>query len=556
MHEESCITSCCNQKKQEGYMKKSEKIVLVLIVVTFIVVICYQYNSYKGIKQEIASMEATLSSINDTLAVNTDYLNKMNSDASQLSESISNAVNTDYLNKMNSDAIQLSESIGNKVESVSQAVDYAAKKIETTANKTYDNLLLQTNKLDAINDQLNIKTTELIDYIDKLIGDNSIESMLLFLSNNDTSFDVKDAMYMRIIAQYPSNRALFDEYISFLEDNNAEQLYYYDLHSLLSSALYSTDIEEIPGLLEEISTVNLILEEKNSTGTAVLTDGWSSLYKSFEEEAEDFDEDTFKVLYESLTDYYNILSSTTFEIDSQYQYAQYIFSLYSSYSEYITYANKLLEMNYEDLIRLYSNSNSIWNALMTQFMSRDKNDDGVYLHVIDDMMSSINNKGKAICLRFERLLQEEISEELDSLESKIQENDLMISSYSINDYLSSQINALSSIATMPESFETIKRYSAYTTKYQRALYVAYQEWAAEILSRCEKAKNNVRKENALKELFDIGYFNIDTALLIPQLQSWYNKICTQTVIEKSSIPLESLVGTIHVMGLSDMENVQ
>lgn len=556
MHEESCITSCCNQKKQEGYMKKSEKIVLVLIVVTFIVVICYQYNSYKGIKQEIASMEATLSSINDTLAVNTDYLNKMNSDASQLSESISNAVNTDYLNKMNSDAIQLSESIGNKVESVSQAVDYAAKKIETTANKTYDNLLLQTNKLDAINDQLNIKTTELIDYIDKLIGDNSIESMLLFLSNNDTSFDVKDAMYMRIIAQYPSNRALFDEYISFLEDNNAEQLYYYDLHSLLSSALYSTDIEEIPGLLEEISTVNLILEEKNSTGTAVLTDGWSSLYKSFEEEAEDFDEDTFKVLYESLTDYYNILSSTTFEIDSQYQYAQYIFSLYSSYSEYITYANKLLEMNYEDLIRLYSNSNSIWNALMTQFMSRDKNDDGVYLHVIDDMMSSINNKGKAICLRFERLLQEEISEELDSLESKIQENDLMISSYSINDYLSSQINALSSIATMPESFETIKRYSAYTTKYQRALYVAYQEWAAEILSRCEKAKNNVRKENALKELFDIGYFNIDTALLIPQLQSWYNTICTQTVIEKSSIPLESLVGTIHVMGLSDMGNVQ
>ena len=56
-------------------------------------------------------------------------------------------------------------------------------------------------------------------------------------------------------------------------------------------------------------------------------------------------------------------------------------------------------MNYEDLVRLYSNSNSIWNALMTQFMSRDKNDDGVYLHVIDDMMSSINNKGKAICLR-------------------------------------------------------------------------------------------------------------------------------------------------------------
>lgn len=537
-------------------MKKSEKLVLVLIVVTFIVVICYQYNSYKGIKQEIASMEATLSSINDTLAVNTDYLNKMNSDASQLSESISNAVNTDFLNKMNSDAIQLSESIGNKVESVSQAVDYAAKKIETTANKAYDNLLLQTNKLEAINDQLNIKTTELIDYIDKLIGGNSIESMLLFLSNSDTSFDVKDAMYMRIIAQYPSNRALFDEYISFLEDNNAEQLYYYDLHSLLSSALYSTDIEEIPGLLEEISTVNLILEEKNSTGTAVLTDGWSSLYKSFEEEAEDFDEDTFKVLYESLTDYYNILSSTTFEIDSQYQYAQYIFSLYSSYSEYISYANKLLEMNYEDLIRLYSNSNSIWNALMTQFMSRDKNDDGVYLHVIDDMMSSINNKGKAICLRFERLLQEEISEELDSLESKIQENDLMISSYSINDYLSSQINALSSIATMPESFETIKRYSAYTTKYQRALYVAYQEWAAEILSRCEKAKNNVKKEKALKELFDIGYFNIDTALLIPQLQSWYNTICTQTIIEKSSIPLESLVGTIHVMGLSDMENVQ
>ena len=131
------------KKNKRGIMKKVKNSSRVDCCNFYCSNMLFNTNSYKGIKQEIASMEATLSSINDTLAVNTDYLNKMNSDAIQLSESISNAVNTDYLNKMNSDAIQLSESIGNKVESVSQAVDYAAKKIETTANKAYDNLLLR-----------------------------------------------------------------------------------------------------------------------------------------------------------------------------------------------------------------------------------------------------------------------------------------------------------------------------------------------------------------------------------------------------------------------------
>ena len=122
--------------------------------------------------------------------------------------------------------------------------------------------------------------------------------------------------------------------------------------------------------------------------------------------------------------------------------------------------------------------------------------------------------------------------------------------------IQTKIATLSNIATTDESYNILERYSNYVGKYQRALYVSYQEWAANILSKSDEAIDEAKTENDLKALFDAGYFDIDSSLLIPQLKTWYDSLCTDSTIEKSNIPLKSLVGEIHIMGLDDMENVQ
>lgn len=448
------------------------------------------------------------------------------------------------------------ENLGSQVTSISSDLQSASNSFETAASNVYDDLESHSSKLETINTEITEKTGELIEYIDTLMVQKTVDEMLSIIANGDWPISTKDAMYMRIIAQDPTNKTVFNQYIDFLNEIEAEEVYYYDLHSLLSSVLYSLDIEEIPVLLDEIDCVNSILEEKVQNGNNLLTESWNSLYYAFEKQAENFDGETFAEICDSLNDYYGLLSTTTTEIDLQFSFSQYIYSFYKSYAEYVSYADRLLESDYGTLNPLYVSANNVWITVMTQFLSRDKSDDGVFSRVLETMLEEIKKKGSSVNLHFENLLCQEIRKELVSAERKIQNDDLNLSLFEKTGTLQSKIATLSTIASTPESFNLLDRYAQYAERYQRALYVAYQEWAANILSKSEVAVDEAKTENDLKALFDAGYFSIDSNLLIPQLKTWYDSLCTSSMIEKSTIPLEKLVGEIHPKGLNDMENLQ
>ena len=448
------------------------------------------------------------------------------------------------------------ENLGSQVTSISSDLQSASNSFETAASNVYDDLESHSSKLETINTEITEKTGELIEYIDTLMVQKTVDEMLSIIANGDWPISTKDAMYMRIIAQDPTNKTVFNQYIDFLNEIEAEEVYYYDLHSLLSSVLYSLDIEEIPVLLDEIDCVNSILEEKVQNGNNLLTESWNSLYYAFEKQAENFDGETFAEICDSLNDYYGLLSTTTTEIDLQFSFSQYIYSFYKSYAEYVSYADRLLESDYGTLNPLYVSANNVWITVMTQFLSRDKSDDGVFSRVLETMLEEIKKKGSSVNLHFENLLCQEIRKELVSAERKIQNDDLNLSLFEKTGTLQSKIATLSTIASTPESFNLLDRYAQYAERSQRALYVAYQEWAANILSKSEVAVDEAKTENDLKALFDAGYFSIDSNLLIPQLKTWYDSLCTSSMIEKSTIPLEKLVGEIHPKGLNDMENLQ
>lgn len=446
------------------------------------------------------------------------------------------------------------DKINQEVSKLTEQINAVASNIEKTNVMASNMSEAALSNLNNIHKQINDKTEDFIGYLDGLMENRSVDEMLSVIASGNWADSVKDAMYMRIIAQYPASENAFKEYLGFLNEIGAGMVYYYDLHTVLSSALYSVDIEDIPALISEIDSVNIIIETSGQNNTQLLTEVWSTIYEAFESVAKNFEGNRLTELYESLTEYHGMLSSTTIEIDNQYEYAQYIYSLYSSYKEYISFADGLLTEDFDTLHSMYSTSNSIFTTLITQFMSRDKDKDGVFSDAIVKMFKEIEAKGKAVNLRFENQLQREFRFKLSVAQNEIEKNDLNPSLYHVSGELQSLATLLSSLATSEVSYNLLDVYSKYLAKYQRALYVSYQEWAAQILSKADKAVKKARQEKILQILFDEGYFNIDSSLLIPQLKTWYDSLCTETIIEKSSTPFESLVGKIHLMTLSDMEN--
>lgn len=518
-------------------------------IIIVMVALCLLFGCTKGIISDntTTQTEVMFENIKQEVEQLTDQINGFASTiekTSLMSSNMTDNVLSD-LSKISDNALNVSSNMGT-----------VAEVMEKTASKTFEELMAQSNTLHNTYEQLNNKTEEFIVYVDGLMKNRSVDEMLSVLSDGNWTDNVKDAMYMRIIAQNPTNEIAFNKYLEFLKEIEAGLVYYYDLHSLLSSALYTVNIENIPSLISEIDKVNSIIDNYVQDDTQILIDGWNNIYEAFEAVSKNFEGKRFTELYESLSEYHELLSSTTIEIDSQYEYAQYINSLYSNYRDYINFADRLLKADYDTLFSMYSTANGIWTTLMTQFMSRDTSKDGVFSNTIEEMLKEIESKGKAINNRFENLLSIEFAYTLVVAQRKIEDNDLIPSLYEVSGDLQSLATVLSSIATTDESYKYLDEYSQYLAKYQRALYVAYQEWAAHILSNVNKAVEKAKTEKKLQILFDEGYFDIDSSLLTPQLKTWYDSLCSQTIIEKSSTPFESLVGTIHTMSLSDMRKIK
>lgn len=520
------------------------------VFIVLVVSVCLLFGCAKDIttaNSEIKQAEISIDKINQEVSKLTEQINAVASNIEKTNVMASN---------MSEAALSDLNNINEKAVSVSASMEAVVQVMEKTASKTFEELISRANALDNIHKQINDKTEDFIGYLDGLMENRSVDEMLSVISNGNWADSVKDAMYMRIIAQYPASENAFNEYLGFLNEIGAGVVYYYDLHTVLSSALYSVDIEDIPALISEIDSVNNIIEASGQNNTQLLTEVWSNIFEEFESVAKNFEGNRLTELYESLTEYHGMLSSTTIEMDNQYEYAQYIYSLYSSYKEYISFADGLLTEDFDTLHSMYSTSNSIFTTLITQFMSRDKEKDGVFSDAIVKMFKEIEAKGKAVNLRFENLLQREFGFKLSVAQNEIEKDDLNPSLYHVSGELQSLATLLSSLATSEVSYNLLDEYSKYLAKYQRALYVSYQEWAAQILSKANKALEKAKPEKKLQILFDEEYFNIDSSLLIPQLKTWYDSLCTETIIEKSSTPFESLVGKIHLMTLSDMGNIK
>lgn len=96
------------------------------------------------------------------------------------------------------------------------------------------------------------------------------------------------------------------------------------------------------------------------------------------------------------------------------------------------------------------------------------------------------------------------------------------------------------------------------SKVQKDIYTAqfteYQLWASEILSNASKVKDVYRKEDRLEALYDLGYFEINPSLLIPQLSTVYNAIDWADMKDKSIYTVDQLIKKYNpvIKGIGDV----
>lgn len=372
----------------------------------------------------------------------------------------------------------------------------------------------------------------------------------LMAQDEEKSIILRDTCYLNAISRDPGNSTYFEEYVSFLDKNNMEYAYYYNLYSLLVSKAYEADSTELVVIDSEITLLDEKLGCIIAEADAKATTMWNEKYKDFIALADDepFSIDRFNTYSDALVSLYSLITDPTDETQNEYEYVLYLKSLGDTYFRIDGVASFIINNFSEDVFEsFYSIYCQMYTEALSDFVTRDETYDAEYSLVIKNVETDILNKNKAISNLYEKLLIKKAEMLFPANTNKLKENYKSLSN------LSPIISVLSEFSSS-EALEIIQRYYALSENTRKQMFSEYQKKASKILSKVDAGIKNVDKKEKLKYLFQNGFFNIDTSLLIPQLLTWYNSFDIEKIKKDSTSTYAILITSypISQLTLEDM----
>lgn len=368
-------------------------------------------------------------------------------------------------------------------------------------------------------------------------------------SNNDE----KDAYYLIAIQNDPSNTRYFNDYLDFLQDIDAPYAYYYDFYFMLGDMLYDTTAENVPTILGYMDVVEGLMGEMDSKGdTSGLSAAWDTVYSEYLAFADmsAFDYDQFSDVVGLLDSIYTASSSPSDEMTQQFSDVLYVSAFADGYVSVANMRDQLKSVSLEQLELLYSSFSNTANAVLSEFLTRNVADDGVFSDLISSWQKAIMGCIVEVTSYYEALLTQKADELLNA-----DFNDMSLGErYDFINHNQSLFLTLSTIETTDEAEGVIGRFNSLQEDFQRALYSLYQYWTAMELEKIDEAVSDAKKGRKLEALFSSGYFNINQDLLIPQLVTWYASLYTEDIREDSDYAFSDLQKEYPIVyvGIEDM----
>ena len=406
-------------------------------------------------------------------------------------------------------------------------------------------------------------------YINQTADGNAIATESFNYASDDTKpYEERKYYFLNAIMHNPADTQYYNEYILFLDRNNAVPEEYWTLAAILDSAMaqMNPDLIEVLLPIYKKITSEIIVNKSEKNEDAVDTFSiWHDSAESFLETVKSgqFESNEMQSLYEEALYAFEALEEFTPEDQKQYELINQLYSLYSSYFRLCDLHDRVIEMDADTFISSYSLVNQNMESGKSAFLIASLGEE--YKVTIDKTYKEILNISEKVNELYDLYRAMKIFKSIESLATELTSD---VSSSLSNSDLESIIERYGEVKieystylstiTSQSSLSYVTVMQELLSKVQKDIYTAqfteYQLWASEILSNASKVKDVYRKEDRLEALYDLGYFEINPSLLIPQLSTVYNAIDWADMKDKSIYTVDQLIKKYNpvIKGIGDV----
>ena len=369
------------------------------------------------------------------------------------------------------------------------------------------------------------------------------------------TYEERRYYYLNAIMHNPTEAKYYNDYILFLDDNNAIPDEYWTLATILDSAMTQMEPSAIKILLpiyEEITSEILVADSETEEAFVDTYSVWQNSAEDFIEKVKSghFESNEIQTYYDAAVLAYEALDEVALEDQKQYELVNHLYSLFSSYFNLSDLYKRVMGMDDDTFISSYPLASQIIESGKSAFLVNSYGDE--YSVIIDNTYKEILHISEEINKRYDYVRALQL---LESLKSLVTETNRVVSSSSSSSSLDSVIekyrevqlefSTYASTITSQDSTNYIMEMQEFLSAIQEDIYTAqfteYQLWASSILSRASSVKSDYEKEDRLNVLYRLGYFEINPSLLIPQLSAVYNSIDWADMEEKSRYTVDQLI---------------
>ena len=588
-------------------MEKRHIYFLEILLIVVLLLLSFVFISNKRNSEDIEWISNEVSRLSETLPEgNTEKIRaSLNHITESLSEAEGNAegINSQLLSLGEDEIIKIADSI----DVFQTSVDEVLANLDLSSNKSIEDLKTNITQLSLTLDEISLNhTTELsaklkavIDEfkgeLENIVNDlastkidqetltQDLEQIVLDLSEQMNLFSqyIKQATdgsaiaaesfscaadatrtyeerryyYLNAIMHNPTEAKYYNDYILFLDDNNAIPDEYWTLATILDSAMTQMEPSAIKILLpiyEEITSEILVADSETEEAFVDTYSVWQNSAENFVEKIRSghFESNEIQTYYDAAVLAYEALDEVVLEDQKQYELVNQLYSLFSSYFNLSDLYNRVMEMDDDTFISSYPLASQIIESGKSAFLVNLFGEE--YRVVIDNTYKEILHISEEINKRYDSVRARQLLESIDSLAKEV--NRVLSSPLSrssldsvIEKYREVQLgfSTYASTITSQDSISYVTEMQESLSKIQEDIYTEqfteYQLWASSILSRASAVKSNYEKEYRLDALYSLGYFEINPSLLIPQLSAVYNSVDWADMEKNSRYTVDQLI---------------
>lgn len=361
--------------------------------------------------------------------------------------------------------------------------------------------------------------------------------------NVDLPLDLREYQYIYAIFNSTGKVEYLNEYLEFIDE------YYPDDQSRYS---YLIQLAENYMMLYSPDMISEYMEIINNSSVFISDDEfdvdyaaeWNSAFSYFLSLAENFDNDEFLHTYNELIYLSSMLSDEFSDITEKMESVNNIWNLYFSYSTVLN-INKTVENLSVDLFKTnYLVIADQMNTVLFDFIIRDTSKELGYSSIIEGWQDEISECIKDLDYRYQDIIISEAENKFSSIISDIG-NQSAKNRYEAllalqQEYAPIIGNSNNNSKLDKRKEDLSNNLNSFIDWYYDRMYSSYQNYAARLIVDIKENIDSYEKKDKLEYLFSVGYFRINSNLLVGNLYQLYSGILTEDIVNNSDTDLETL----------------